>query len=57
MDKQIWRASEPPRLGKIVAADERPVGLARQALNGVLGLLVLLAFGLILMIAVLWKSP
>ena len=41
----------------IITAQEARPGLLRQLGNGVGGLIVLLLTGLILIIAVLWKSP
>lgn len=52
--------NEPHRqtaMSDIITADEARPGLLRQVRNGIGGLIVLLLTGLVLMIAVLWKSP
>lgn len=48
---------EPNRLSDIIAADEVHPTLARQLLNGLTGLLVLLLTGVLIVLMVLWKSP
>ncbi|MGV8853888.1 MAG: hypothetical protein ACOH2L_04525 [Devosia sp.] len=52
-------ADDPHRHGEltdIIARDDQP-GLLRQLGNGVGGMIVLLLTGLVLIVAVLWKSP
>ncbi|MDP2781560.1 hypothetical protein [Devosia sp.] len=52
--------NEPHRrtaMSDIITAEEARPGLLRQIGNGIGGLIVLLLTGLVLMIAVLWKSP
>ncbi|HLV83830.1 MAG TPA: hypothetical protein VKY62_08640 [Devosia sp.] len=44
-------------MSDIITAEEARPGLLRQVRNGIGGLIVLLLTGLVLMIAVLWKSP
>lgn len=50
---------ERPRgqINDIVTADEARTGVLRQVVNGVGGLLLLLATGLVVVLLVLWKAP
>lgn len=48
---------EPTRLADIIAADEANPTFARQLVNGLGGMLVLLLTGVIIVALVLWKSP
>jgi hypothetical protein len=48
---------EPARLSDIIAADEAHPTLAKQVLNGLSGLLVLMVTGVVIVLMVLWKSP
>ncbi|MET3926607.1 hypothetical protein [Devosia sp. 2618] len=45
------------RLDDIIAADEAHPTLGKQMLNGLGGLVVLLATGVVIVLLVLWKSP
>lgn len=46
-----------PELTDIITTDEARPNLLRQIGNGIGGLVVLMLTGLVLMVAVLWKSP
>ena len=48
---------EPSRLTDIIARDEAHPSLGRQVINGVSGMLVLMATGVVIVLLVLWKSP
>jgi len=50
-------AHQSARLADIIAADEAHPTIGRQMLNGIGGLLVLLATGMVIVLLVLWKSP
>jgi len=57
MTHETYDRQDPHRLTSIVAADEAHPTLARQVLNGLGGLLVLLVTGMVVLALVLWKSP
>ena len=48
---------EPARLSDIIAADEAHPTFAKQVLNGLGGLVVLMITGVVIVALVLWKSP
>ena len=48
---------EPGRLADILARDEAHPTLGKQVMNGISGMLVLMATGVVIVLLVLWKSP
>ena len=48
---------EPGRLADILARDEAQPTLGKQVMNGISGMLVLMATGVVIVLLVLWKSP
>ena len=56
MTHQPFEDQREARIADIVAADEVHPGFARQVMNGLSGLLVLLVTGVIVVALVLWKS-
>jgi hypothetical protein len=48
---------EPTRLADIISADEAHPTFARQLINGLSGMLVLMLTGVLIVALVLWKSP
>lgn len=57
MTHQPYEDQRDRRIADIIAADEVHPGFARQVMNGLSGLLVLLVTGVVVVALVLWKSP
>ena len=57
MTQETFEGEYDGRLQDVLAADEARTGVLRQITNGVGGLLLLLATGLLIVLLVLWKSP
>ncbi|WEK03198.1 MAG: hypothetical protein P0Y65_13415 [Candidatus Devosia phytovorans] len=51
------RNRDATRFADIIARDERNPTLGRQVMNGIGGLLALLALGVLIVMIVLFKSP